>query len=295
MAAATKRKRMVVEEVGTEAPLPGNTISDPVIDTAPEVTTKMPLDEVKEKVEELHDITEDISDSIAKSEDVQEEIVHAVEEASPVNIPSEAAHETTSPTVVSEPPPEPMQVNPPEDFVSEPPAAASAPMPEPVPELKAGSGTNPLIIIIPGIFLLGALLGGIYFYQKGTNLLPKSTPVPTPTEVATASAAPSAAPTGTVDLTKYPVSVLNGSGTPGEAGKVKDILTSGGFKVLTTGNASSYGFTKTVIKAKSDVPAAFLTQLASLLSKTYTLDSNQTLPASSADEVQIIVGTAKAK
>ena len=293
MAATTKRKRMVVEEVNNDpTPLPGNTISDaPTVDT----TAKIPLSEVKEKVEELHDITEDISDSLAKSEDVQEEIAHAVEDVAPGAIPSEAVHETPSASVVSAEPmveaaPEPLQVTPPEEPVGVPLPT----MPEPVPELKS-SGTNPLVIIVPGIFLLGALLGGIYFYQKGTNFLPKSNPTPTPTEVATASAAPSAVPTATVDLTKYPVSILNGSGTPGEAGKVKDILTGGGFKVLTTGNASSYGFTKTVIKAKADVPASFLTELSSLLSKTYVLDANQTLPASSSDSVQIIVGSSKAK
>jgi hypothetical protein len=87
--------------------------------------------------------------------------------------------------------------------------------------------------------------------------------------------------------------VQNGSGIPGEAGKVKDLLTTAGFKVSSTGNATSYDFTKTVIKAKVDVPAAFLTQLTTALGKTYTLDSNQALATSSANAVIVIVGSSK--
>ncbi len=267
----SKRKRMVVEEVENDT-------------ASPEVTA--PLNEVKEKVEELQDITEDLSEDVAKSEEVQEEISQAVDEVS----------DSVPPVVHEAPVEEPIQ----EHSHEYEHGHTHESMHEQVesdlaPEIKNPGGTNPLVVIIPGIFLLGALLGGIYFYQKSTNSLPTPTPTPTSTDEVTVTPVPSTAPLQTADLSKYPINILNGSGTPGEAGKVKTILTGGGFSISGTGNAGSYDFTKTVIKAKADVPAAFLSQLSALLSKTYVLDANQTLATSSADKVQVIVGSTKAK
>jgi hypothetical protein len=168
------------------------------------------------------------------------------------------------------------------------------------PTVKSGSGTNPLLIIIPGVLLLGALLGGIVFYQRGISsetAVATPTPIPLAYNNTAASPTPDTASTSgtTLDLTKYPINVLNGSGTPGQAGVVKDLLTTGGFTVSGTGNADTYDFTKTVIKAKADVPAAFLTQVSTTLSKDYVMDVNGTLATSSADEVQVIVGSTKAE
>jgi hypothetical protein len=269
---------MVVEEVTEDPKTP--------------VEEKAPLEEVKEKVEELQDITEDMSENIEKSEEVQEEIAEAVEEVSDNGSSThelqedqeekaeDIKHDHQHVPVQPEESRESLRAQ----FMSEEDAA-----------IKNPTATNPLVVIIPGIFLLGALLGGIYFYQKGTNLSATETPAPTATAVANASAVPSAAPTTSIDLTKYPVNVLNGSGIAGEAGRAKTLLTGGGFTVSATGNATSYDFTKTIIKAKSDVPEAFLTKLTETLGKTYSLDKNQTLPASSADAVQVIVGSTKAK
>lgn len=146
-------------------------------------------------------------------------------------------------------------------------------------------------IIIPGMFLLGAILGGIVFYQRGVNRGQEEAASPTP--IAIASTAPIASPSATIDLTKYTIDILNGSGISGEAGKVKTILTTTGFKVGSTGNAATYDYTKTLIKAKSDVDAAFVSQLSTALGKTYLIDSSQTLATSSADEVQVVVGSSK--
>jgi len=255
------RKRMVVEEVSDASPV----ISEPVV--APQ---SAPLEEVKEKVEELRDITEDLSQSVEKSEDVQEEIVKAVEGAAPVS-----------------------QV---EEVISESKEEDSSPMPtfEPLPQAGTPSGTNPLVIIIPGIFLLGALLGGIYFYQKGIVGMTPS-PSPTPEVMTVVTPAPSSTPSATVNLSSYPINIMNGSGTPGQAGAVKTILVAAGFTVSVTGNAASYDFTKTVIKAKTDVPATVISKLSAALSKSYILDTNQTLATSSADEIQVIVGSTKAQ
>jgi hypothetical protein len=227
------RKRMVVEEVGVPA----------------ETANTEPVEEIKEKVEELQTLTQDITQSAEKSAEVQEDLV-------------KAAEEVVSPETV---------------------------------EIKSSNSPNPLMIIIPGIFLLGALLGGIYFYQKGVSgVSPEATPTPNYNNTVTPS--PTSTPTSTqLDLTKYPINVMNGSGTPGQAGTVKDLLTGAGFKVSAAGNAASYDYTKTVIKVKADVPQEFVTKLSDTLSKNYVLDTKQALATSSADSVQVIVGSTKVK
>jgi hypothetical protein len=247
------RRRMVVEEVGVE---PNGVINS------------QPVEEIKEKVEELQTLTENISESVEKSADVQEEIAKAVEEVSPSD--------------------------PIEKLKQEYPGESMPAM----PQIQRGTGPNPLMIIIPGIFLLGALLGGIVFYQNrvsGTTPTPTQTPdysnsmTPAPSPVATTPA------TTTLDLTKYQINVMNGSGTPGLAGTVKTDLEAAGFKVAKTGNAPSYDFTKTVIKVKADVPEAFITKLTETLNKNYVVDTKQSLAASSTDSVQVIIGSTKAK
>jgi len=150
-----------------------------------------------------------------------------------------------------------------------------------------------LWIIIPGIFLLGAILGGIVFYQKGVNRNQEE--VATPSSSPINSAAPSPRPVKSEDLTRYTVNILNGSGIAGEAGKVKTLLTTAGFKVGTTGNASTYDYTKTVIKAKSTVDASYISALSAALGKTYAVDTVQSLENVSTDTVQVIVGSSKAE
>jgi len=145
-------------------------------------------------------------------------------------------------------------------------------------------------IVIPGIFLLGAILGGIVFYQRGINKgQQEANPTPTPVE----SSSPTASPSASIDLTKYTVDILNGSGIAGEAGRAKTLLTSAGFKVGTTTNAATYDYTKTIIKAKSTVDADFVSALSSALGKNYVVDTAQTLSATSTDDIQIIIGSSK--
>ncbi|HKC04271.1 MAG TPA: LytR C-terminal domain-containing protein [Patescibacteria group bacterium] len=228
------RKRMVVEEVPVEV-----------------VEDKMPLDEVKEKVEELQDITQDIGESVEKSAEVQEEIVKAAEKVEP-----------------------------------------SVQQPEMRP-LVSNKGPGVWIILVPGILLLGALLGGIVFYQR--SLQSGSEPTPTASPATEATMAPSASPSAKLDLTKYPINVQNGSGIPGTASSAKDLLIKAGFKVSSAGNAATYDYTDTIIEVKSDVPADFISKLKTTLSGIYSLGTSKTLPDSSKDEVVVIVGSSKAQ
>lgn len=172
--------------------------------------------------------------------------------------------------------------------------AAAADVETRIPETIEKRSGNPLLwILVPGIFLLGALLGGIVFYQKGINTVETQSPSPVPTTVATSTPAPTTLPKA--DLTKYPIKVENGSGIPGAAGDAKDVLTKAGFKVSGTSNAATYDYTNTIIEVKSDVPQAFTDQLTKALSGAYTLGTNVTLKDSSTDEVIVIVGSSKAQ
>lgn len=148
-------------------------------------------------------------------------------------------------------------------------------------------------IIIPGIFLLGAILGGIVFYQRGVNR--GQTETSTPTSTPTSSTLPSAGPSASIDLTKYTIRVFNGSGTAGVASSAKALLTTAGFTVGSTGNAATFDYTKTIIKAKSTVDPSYITALSAALGKTYLVDTAQTLASSSADTVQVIIGSSKAQ
>jgi hypothetical protein len=149
-------------------------------------------------------------------------------------------------------------------------------------------------ILIPGIFILGAILGGIFFYQKSVNS-PDVTESPTPSASTTPVAIATASPSANVDVSKFDVAVLNGSGIAGEAGKVKEILTTAGFNVTSTGNAATYDFTKTIIKAKSTVGAPVLQKLKDALSKSYIVGDDQTLTTTATVDIQIIVGSSKAE
>lgn len=263
-----ERKRVVVEEVGVtpeppkeESPdtlqvvdgVPSEDVGETQEESASENTA--PVEEIKEKVEELQSLTEGISESAEKSAKVQEEIVEATQkvESSPVQTQNTG------------------------DLVS-----------------YKKDGTNPLVIIIPGVLLLGALLGGIYFYQK--NIVSNNAaPMPSGTELTQSTPVPSASPSAQMDLTKYPINVQNGSGIAGTAGTAKDLLTKAGFKVSATGNAETYDFTDTIIKTQASVPADFVAKLTATLSTTYKVGTPKSLPASSSDEVVVIIGSKKAQ
>lgn len=149
-------------------------------------------------------------------------------------------------------------------------------------------------ILIPGIFLLGAILGGVVFYQKGINTI-NVTESPTPVATATPTATPTASPSAKVDVSKFDVAIYNGSGIAGEASKVKTLLEDAGFSVTSTGNASTYDYTKTIIKAKNTVDEAVLKTLKDALSKSYVVGDNQTLSTSSTTDIQVVVGSSKAE
>ncbi len=293
------RKRMVVEEVKDEEKTPEITAPDtmevPPSELAQSLAAKAPIErQVKTEMSIPEQEIPAADANIPTPEEVTEIMPQTVE------TPTEDTVSTTEkveelpinandePTISAEPPQTTIDpiVNVQED--------SETSVNEPVPQIVASGGPNPLVIIVPGIFLLGALLGGIYYYQNNLNKTAGIiTTSPTPLAQTENTPMSSASPSAIIDLSKYPINILNGSGIAGEAGKLKTVLAAAGFNITGTGNASTSNFTKTIIKAKSDVPADFITKLSDTLSKTYVLDTNQVLATSSADKVQVIIGSSK--
>lgn len=167
-----------------------------------------------------------------------------------------------------------------------PPDLATPPIP---PNRKF----NLLWIIVPVLLILAALVGGIFVYEQGVSRekakLAQATAEPTPEAISTPT------PTPTIDLSKFTIAIQNGSGIPGEATKVQNILTKAGFKVVSIGNAGSYDYTKTIIEAKSAIDESYLSQLSAALSKNYTLGDNKAISDKEKTDVIVIVGKTKAQ
>jgi len=116
---------------------------------------------------------------------------------------------------------------------------------------------------------------------------PTLTPAPKPTT------APTAAP---INLQQYTITVLNGSGITGQAGKTKDTLTTDGFNVSSTGNAANSNFTKTEISAKKSVSPDYISKLEDELKKTLDIDTNiATSPESDSTDVTVTLGSSTAQ
>jgi len=161
---------------------------------------------------------------------------------------------------------------------------------------KSGKSFGKIFFIILIVLIVGALVaGGAYYYKNGMSKvsLPGSksnedTDVPTPEVTSTPS--PSE-----VDLTTLNVQILNGSGIPGEAGKVKTLLNDLKFKKVDTANADKYDYTTTLVSLKKNLSDSVYEKIKGALSKNYILEkSEETLPEDSEYDIQITVGSKKA-
>lgn len=173
---------------------------------------------------------------------------------------------------------------------SQQPALQNIPTQLPVKKQK-----SPIFwILVPGIFILGAVLGGVIFYQKGINTINvEESPTPVPTTVSSATPIPTSTPS--VDISEFEIAIFNGSGTAGEAGKVKTLLETAGFTVASTGNAATYDYTDTIIKAKATVDKSVIDIIKTTLSKSYSVGNNETLSSSATTDIQVVVGSSKAE
>lgn len=137
------------------------------------------------------------------------------------------------------------------------------------------------------IFIIAlVILGGVFVYRQGVN---KKSDV----NVVTLSPTPTVVPSPTIalDLSKYPIEVLNGSEVGGEAGRQKANLEGKGFTVASVGNADNSDYTKTIIQAKENVDKAFLDKLKSVLEESFVVGEVEVLPEDADSDVIVIIGS----
>lgn len=165
--------------------------------------------------------------------------------------------------------------------------------PDTTKEVSKSGGPNLKIILVILIILLllGAIVGGVIYYQRGVEQRQEVTAPTTP--IAATSTPTPTEETEPVDLTTYSVSILNGSGTAGEAGNAQGLLIEAGFveENVETGNADSYDYEETEISLKEGTPNAVFEAIQTALGETYTIvRSEEPLGETSEFDVLIIVG-----
>ncbi|MCX6706093.1 MAG: LytR C-terminal domain-containing protein, partial [Candidatus Woesebacteria bacterium] len=169
--------------------------------------------------------------------------------------------------------------------------------PQKTEEIKESS-FNILWILIPGMLLLGLLIGGIFAYVFGIQKISDTKKADTSENqniTVEPTVSPTAKPTASssANLSKYKIKILNGSGIKGEAGKVQTLVEAAGFSVLSAGNAVTYDYTKTQITIKTGVDPEFIVALVATLKKDYQLEDPKTV-SSQTNDVTVIVGNLKA-
>lgn len=134
-------------------------------------------------------------------------------------------------------------------------------------------------------------------------IIPTDTPAPTSSETPTVTPKPTKTPTPTLkpsassidqasglDRKDLSVTVQNGSGEAGVAGKAADVLRNLGYNVAGTGNADNFNYSDVTIQVKSP-KKDFLALLKKDLSTNYTIGSaTSDLSATSSSEALVIVG-----
>ncbi len=137
------------------------------------------------------------------------------------------------------------------------------------------------------IFIIAILLlTGVFVYKQGIFKEEKINVVtlrPTPT------IAPS--PAKTIDLSKYPIMILNGSGVDGEAGRQRGNLEGEGFTVSSVGNAANSDYTSTIIQVKKTVEKEFLDKLKSVLEESFIVGETEELPEDADSNIIVIIGS----
>jgi len=158
-------------------------------------------------------------------------------------------------------------------------------------EQPSGKGKKIFILVFVVVLVGGLLAGGFYYYKtKVSGDSTKTTESPTPKVEATATPTPVSEE---VDLTAFKVSIQNGSGIPGEAGKVKSALETEGFEGIDTSNAESYDFTTSEISLKEGTPEAVYEAVKKAMSAYKITKNDEALSEDNDYDVLIIVGSSK--
>jgi hypothetical protein len=246
--------------------------------TAPTVSSFSQLDSPPPApAEEKKSILTDTTDKTTMGEEVSPEVVPQAE-SEPARLPEKQAEESSQKENISS------------DEVKE---WLKDVRPDTTKEVEKGRGLGGRFIAVAVIVLLilGAIVGGVMYFQKGVE-----DEVPVTEENTAVQTTETVTPTPTeeeVDLTGVTISILNGSGIAGEAGKVKNLLTEGGFTTdkIQAGNADSYNYEDISVSVKSDLSKKVYEAINSALSDVYDVKlSEDELQDNSSFDVVIIVG-----
>jgi hypothetical protein len=164
---------------------------------------------------------------------------------------------------------------------------------------KTSNKKRLVIIFVVILLLIVAALGALYLLGSSSKHQTTSptNPVPTPMVSAAPTAAstsaqvkttPSAAVSPSVALTSLTVSVLNGSGTPGAAGKVASAFKTAGFTNVTTGNATAFTYTGITVYVKNNDNLSAIKQAISTAEPNAQVTTG--VKASIPTDVQVIIG-----
>ena len=93
-----------------------------------------------------------------------------------------------------------------------------------------------------------------------------------------------------IDLSKYKLQVLNGSGIAGQAGAVDELLQAEGFAESDMDNADSYDYQDTEIQLKSGTPKEVYDSIERALNSDYQVVKGDALDKDSNFDVIVIVG-----
>lgn len=161
------------------------------------------------------------------------------------------------------------------------------------------------VLVLVGVFLvLGVLIvGGVFSLrsrgEKEVESLPVEEVTPSPAEESPgdiSQVTPTATPAAEaveIDLQDYSVQVLNGSGVPGEAGRVDDLLVAGGFETIDLGNADSYDYTDTEVSLREGTPKAVFDSIEDSLGESYTVVKGDAVARDADYDVVVVVGVQK--
>ncbi len=138
---------------------------------------------------------------------------------------------------------------------------------------KKGFPKKYILILVFAIFMLifgfaFLLMRAGYFSLPTGNPLAKPTPTPTlaPTQTPTPTSLPSE---DKVDKKGMAVQIFNGTGTPGQALKVKNALTAIGFETINTGNSDTTDATNALVVFSAKVGSTTREEVTKVLQKIF--------------------------
>ena len=118
---------------------------------------------------------------------------------------------------------------------------------------------------------IAAVCGMIFFAVLYFNILKLPSAFPGISPITTPTPQPTITPTPTPDFDKSSVTVqiLNGTGTPGQAGAAKELFTSDGYSDVETDNAENTDNTTATVNFSEKIPKNIQNDIVTMLEKTF--------------------------